>query len=187
LEVKLSGRHLNPELQDLNFEIAQYYNTIDVWCVNDEYPARIEVDTRLITFDKPLRFRDFDAYLPEGMWLHRKYDREYNNAIVSMSENWNHILTSYVFPFPDEDEMAAATEGKKKDAEEENIIANTAQQLYNREEEIKKKRVKAEKDMPYTLTSSKKLMQLKGSGSSSQAVKDSLKAKGGDKKDKKKK
>ena len=49
------------------------------------------------------------------MWLHRKYDREYNNAIASMTENWNHILSNRLFSTPD-DEVNGGESQSNKDA-----------------------------------------------------------------------
>jgi hypothetical protein len=185
VELKLVGRHLNYELQELNFEIAQYYHNVDIWCVNDEYPPVIEIDTRLINFHTPLRFRDLDHFLPEGMWLHRKYDREYNNAIVGMTENYNHILTSHLFPFPNEGEEAQK-QGEEGGVNEDEAILQ-AKEMFEAQNELKKNKTKAKKDIPYILTSSKKLMQLKSAGANAKAVKESLKKGEGKGTDKKKK
>jgi hypothetical protein len=162
----------------LNFEVAQYYHDVLVWSVNNEYPQQIEIDTRTVSFDKPFRFRDLDMHLPEGMWLHRKYDREYNNAIIGMTENWNHVLTSTLFPTPEEEEG----EGKK---EEEDQMLSMGKVMLDEQEAAKKKKVKSKKDMPLILASSKKIMQLKNAGADNKAFKESLKK--GDKGDKDKK
>jgi hypothetical protein len=130
----------------------------------------------LVTFDKPFRFRDVETYLPEGMWLHRKYDREFNNAIISMTENWNHILSNRLFSLPDDD-----TGNPENSAGQNTPIIQLAKEINERDEEMNKKKKTVKKHMPYTLTTSKKLMQLKGQGADAKAVKEALK-KGKDKK-----
>jgi hypothetical protein len=171
---------LNYHIQTLDFEVAQYYHKIDVWCVNDTYPPRLEIDSRLVSFDKPLRFRDVETFLPEGMWIHRKYDREYNNAIIGMTENWNHILSNRLFSAPAE--LATAGEGQSN--VELSPTLQHAKEMNEKSEELKKNKKKAKKDMPFSLTSSKRLMQLKGQGANAKAVKEALQ-KGVDKSKKK--
>ena len=118
------------------------------------------------------------------MWLHRRYDREYNNAIIGMTENWNHVLASRIFSLPD-DENSDSTITKDK---EDSMIASIAKEINEKEEEKKKTKKKIKKDIPFIMTTSKKIMQLKGQGATYKAVKESLK-KGpkGDKKEKKSK
>lgn len=47
---------------------------------------------------KPFKFSDLVKMLPDGMWLHRKYDSYRNLAIVTLGENYNIMISSYNYP-----------------------------------------------------------------------------------------
>ena len=148
-------------------ELAQYFHHVDVWCKNDEYPPLIEIDQRLVEPSRPFKFEDLYKMLPEGMWLHRKYDRMFGNSIASMGENFNHILCSTLFPAEDDEEDQEELFGIKPEKYEQ-IIQN--QQNLN---VVKKKKIPLQ--MPILAASSKKLMQLKSEGSDAKAIRKLMK------------
>lgn len=45
-----------------------------VWCFNDTYPARIEVDCKDLSPSYPIKLGDVEKMLPYGMYLHKMYD-----------------------------------------------------------------------------------------------------------------
>lgn len=169
---------LHPLIRDLDFETCQYYNEVEVWCVNDQYPPILEIDARLINYYTPFKFIDLAEMLPEGMWLHRKYDSMIQMAIISMTENYNHILASTIFPLDDQTNK---------------VVDNTekVQVVMQRDEEIKKEiKEKTSKkkvvSMPFTAVSAKKLLSLKSEGADKKSFLSALKkGPGSDKKDKK--
>lgn len=121
LQIKLVGRHLNELISDLDFELAQLYNEVDVWVTTDDYPPIIELDCRMVSHKKPFKFLDLIKLLPEGMWLHRKYDSLMYQSIVTLGENYNLLLSSNNFPVVDPDDP----EGEKIGFTQEEIMANT--------------------------------------------------------------
>lgn len=127
MRLKLVGRHLQHLVENLDVELAQLYNQVDVWCANDEYPPLIEIDCRWLGHKTPYRFRDLIKILPEGMWLHRKYDSYMNQAIATLGDNYNILLSSYNFPFshPDREE---------KDYMDTTVLANIPSKYANDQE-----------------------------------------------------
>jgi hypothetical protein len=176
LQLKLVGRHLQPLLQDMNVEIAQFYFDVDVWCKNEEYPPILEIDTRLISPDHPFKFLDLSLMLPEGMWLHRKYDRVMYNAIASMGENYNMVLASTQITAEDPDNAgevgADQTELSDELKEMNDFIEKT---------QGPKQKKKKSLSMPLSAASSKKLMQVKNEGADAKAIRKLMKT-AGDKK-----
>lgn len=104
MPLKLVGRHLNDVIADLDVEVCQLYLFADVWCSTDDYPAALEIDARLVTHKQPFKFSDLVLMLPDGMWLHRKYDSYRNLAIVTLGENYNILLASYNYPITNPDD-----------------------------------------------------------------------------------
>jgi hypothetical protein len=181
LKIKLVGRHLQPLVDNLGSELIQYYFDVDVWCKNDEYPPLIEIDQRLISPDKPFKFEDLYLMLPEGMWLHRKYDRVFGNSIASMTDNYNHILSSTLYP-ADDIKNAAGNE-------EEDLSTNEDMKTFNQfiEQTQGKKKKKTNLSMPIGVASSKKIMQLKSEGSDAKSIRKLMKKSDKDSKSKSKK
>ena len=91
-------------MADLDVEVCMLYSYVDVWCCTDEYPPAFEIDCRLISHKEPFKFSDLVTMLPNGMWLHRKYDSYRNLAIVTLGENYNILLASYNYPFVNPDD-----------------------------------------------------------------------------------
>ena len=55
-----------------------------MWCYNDTYPARIEVDCQDITPSYPIKIGDIEKMLPHGMYLHKMYDHRKFESIVKL-------------------------------------------------------------------------------------------------------
>lgn len=91
-------------LIDFDLELAQLFHQVDVWVTTDDYPPIIEIDCRIFTHKKPFKFVDLLKILPEGMWLHRKYDSLMYQSIVTLGENYNLLLASNNFPVIDPDD-----------------------------------------------------------------------------------
>ncbi len=45
-----------------------------VWCFNDTYPARLEMDCSMMSPNMPIKIGDIERMLPYGMYLHKRYD-----------------------------------------------------------------------------------------------------------------
>jgi hypothetical protein len=169
LEIKFVGRELNPYLRDMDIEFAQYFNKFDIWTVNDEYPPLLEIDVRRVFPWQPYKIIDLKMDLPEGMWLHRKYDNLMYQAICSMGENYNYFLSSNIIPF---DESYKTTD----ELEAEMMFDSDEEEELKKKEEAKKVvKKKTPHTMPVVTASAKKLMQIKGEGATRKALKDNLK------------
>lgn len=118
LELRLVGRHLNEMLTDFDLELAQLHHFVDVWVSTDDYPPILEIDCRLFIHKKPFKFVDLIKILPEGMWLHRKYDSLMYQSIVTLGENYNLLLASNNFPVADPDDP----EGEKLEVPPEELL-----------------------------------------------------------------
>jgi hypothetical protein len=180
LKIKLIGRHLQPYLQNLGVEIAQYYHEVDVWTTTEEYLPLIEIDTRLVSPDKPFKFLDLSLMLPEGMWLHRKYDRVMYNSIASMGENFNMILASTLYPADDPDNVSGAANNDEAELSGDIKHMNDFIEQTQGPKQNKKKAL----SMPLAVASSKKLLQIKSEGADTKAIRKLMKT-AGDKKIKK--
>lgn len=55
-----------------------------MWCFNDTYPARIEVDMLKASEERPYKIGDLQRDMPEGMFLHRCYDRRKHEPMVKL-------------------------------------------------------------------------------------------------------
>lgn len=117
--MKLVGRHLNEMITDFDLELAQLHHQVEVWVTTDDYPPMIEIDCRLFTHKKPFKFVDLVKILPEGMWLHRKYDSLLYQSIVTLGENYNLLLASNNFPVVDPEDP----EGEKLNIPQEELLA----------------------------------------------------------------
>lgn len=148
-------------LRDMDLEIAQQYHHVDVWVSTDDYMPLIEIDTRLVRPGFPLRFIELNTMLPDGMWLHRKYDKLMYNSIVHMGENFNYILSSTLYP-------AEEPEYDQENMEELTEQAKQLESVLNKPEEKKKKKNMA---LPFGAASSKKIMMAKTDGADRAAMK----------------
>lgn len=176
LPIKLTNKFYNPYVGSLDVELAQYYHEVDVWCTTDDYPPILEIDTRLITPGKPFKFLNLNLFLPEGMWLHRKYDSVMYNSIASMGENFNLIIAGKQYPLDE-----PGTSKEKED--QENEEARQIDALIDRGLQVKK--TKKGPSMPFSAASSKKIMQAKNEGADKAAIRKVMQSGGGEKKKKK--
>jgi hypothetical protein len=166
----------------MDVEIVQHFYDVLVWTKVEDYPPILEIDSRLIFPNKPFKFIDLSNMLPEGVWLHRKYDRVLYNSILSMSENFNYFLSSNAYPIDDTANLSLDKEEETQESEE----LKEMQELMNQAHHNKKK--KKAVTMPFTAVSSKKMMQTKNDGADPKALRKlMLGSKGGDKKAKGKK
>ncbi len=101
LQIKLAGRNLNELIDDFDLELAQLHHMVDVWVTTSDYSPILEIDCRLIGHKRPFKFIDLVKLLPEGVWLHRKYDSLMHQAIATLGENYNLLLASNNFPIVD--------------------------------------------------------------------------------------
>ena len=62
-----------------------------VWCFNDTYQARFEVDCSLLSPRNPIRIGDLEKMLPHGMYLHKKYNSQKFHAIARLKQT-NHYI-----------------------------------------------------------------------------------------------
>ncbi len=160
VDINLIGKGINPLLMDLDCEIAQYHRFVDIWTTVEDYPPIIEIDTRLIFPHKPFKFIDLQGMLPEGVWLHRKYDNVMQTSIASMGENFNYLLSSNLYPI---EELR----------EEGDFNQEQGQELMQMQEAMKlagKNKLKKKPTMPFQAASSKKLMQTKTEGADPAAL-----------------
>jgi hypothetical protein len=182
LDLKIVGKALNPVLADMDVEIVQHFHNVLIWTKVEDYPPIVEIDTRMIFPNKPFKFIDLSNMLPEGVWLHRKYDSVMHNAIASMSENYNYFLSSTAHPIDETTNLSLEKQESVEEAEEMKEMQKMMEQAH------KSKKKKKAVTMPFTAVSSKKMMQTKNDGADPKALRKlMLGSKGGDKKAKGKK
>jgi hypothetical protein len=169
IPIKLTGRNFNPYLNYQDLEIAQYYFSIDIWCKNEDYMPIIEIDTKMVFPGKPFKFIDVSMLLPEGMWLHRKYDNILYNSIVTMGQNFNYVISSTLFPSPD---PTIDLEKSNEEVEEDEVSDETKQfEAYiNQSKESQQTKKKKKQAMPIAVASSKKLLQVKSEGADNKSL-----------------
>lgn len=94
LPIEVVAQDKNHYLREFDAEHCQYFDKIDVWCFNETYLPILEIDARVITPTRCFRIADLEDFLPDGMFLHRKYDTCRHLSIFSIAETWNQILAS---------------------------------------------------------------------------------------------
>lgn len=154
----------------MDCELVQYYNEVDVWCKNEEWPPVIEIDARILRPYFPFKFIDLAKYLPDGIWLHRKYDNMYNNGIISVGDNFNYFISNKLYPFDDPSKVLKENEDESTISEE----LEARQEFLKNTQGIKKKSTKIV-TMPLVAASSKKILQLKSEGADAAALRNSMK------------
>lgn len=173
---------MNPVVADMDVEVVQHFHEVLIWSKVEDYPPLIEIDTRLMLPNKAFKFFDLSNMLPDGVWLHKKYDRVLYNAIASMSENFNTFLSSTNYPIEDTANLSLDKKDNAQDDEEMKEMQEMMDQAH------KNKKKKKAVTMPFNAVSSKKMMQTKNEGADPKALRKlMLGAKGGDKKPKGKK
>lgn len=58
-----------------------------MWCFNDTYPPRIEVDCSHLTPSFPIKIGDVERMLPHGMYLHKMYEKQKFRSVVNLKES----------------------------------------------------------------------------------------------------
>lgn len=121
---------------------------IYVWCFNDTYPARIEVDCKDLSPSYPIKLGDVEKMLPYGMYLHKMYDHQKFHSVVKLN-----MTNLYV--------------------QRKNLIVEQAEQIKDQRKKMQLAMVgekrkdaaggkkKTEKHVPEVVTSAKFLMQEK--------------------------
>lgn len=59
---------------------------LELWTYTDIYPPRIEVDISLSQVGNPVRLGDVEKLLPEGVFLHKKYQHRLYQPIITLEE-----------------------------------------------------------------------------------------------------
>ena len=57
---------------------------LNVWCFNESYPARLEVDCKDLSPSYPIKIGDIEKMLPYGMYLHKQYDHQKFQTVVKL-------------------------------------------------------------------------------------------------------
>ena len=65
-----------------NYQVKELY----VWCYNDNYPARIEINCEDISPSYSIKIGDIEKMLPYGMYLHKQYHHQRNRSVVTLTE-----------------------------------------------------------------------------------------------------
>jgi hypothetical protein len=94
LPIELVAEDKNHYIREFDSDVVQNIETLDVWCFNETFVPVIEIDARLVTPKKCIKIADLEDLLPEGMYLHRKYDSMRHHSIITINETWNQILAS---------------------------------------------------------------------------------------------
>mgnify|MGYP007088252774 CR=1 FL=1 len=59
---------------------------IDLWTYIDNYPPVLKLDFWYMTPNNPLRIGDIPKFLPNGMYLHKKYNHQLFHSIAKMTK-----------------------------------------------------------------------------------------------------
>lgn len=121
---------------------------IYVWCYNDTYPARIEVDCKDLTPTYPIKIGDVEKMLPYGMYLHKMYDHQKFHSVVKLNQTNLYVQRK---------NMVVEQAEQIKDQRKKMQLAMVGEK--KKGEAAGKK--KTEKHVPEVVTSAKFLMQEK--------------------------
>jgi len=66
-------------------EFSFLVSNIWVWCYNDRYPARIDIDCGMLSPSMPIKLGDVEKMLPYGIFLHKRYDTQRFHSVVKLS------------------------------------------------------------------------------------------------------
>ena len=55
-----------------------------VWCFNDVYPGRIDIDCSHLSVNMPIKIGDVEKMLPYGMYLHKQHKNQKFHSVVSL-------------------------------------------------------------------------------------------------------
>ena len=62
-----------------------------VWCFNDVYPARLEVDCQALSPNLPIKIGDVEKMLPYGMYLHKQYAHQKFHSVVRLQTTNSYV------------------------------------------------------------------------------------------------
>lgn len=67
---------------------CEFHQTVDslwVWCFNDVYPARMDLDCEMLTPNMSIKIGDVEKMLPYGMYLHKMYDHQKFHSVCRLT------------------------------------------------------------------------------------------------------
>ena len=67
-----------------NGDFKYHIRHLWVWCFNDVYPGRLDVDCSHLTTNMAIKVGDVEKMLPYGMYLHKQYNSQKFHSVVSM-------------------------------------------------------------------------------------------------------
>ena len=77
------------EDKSLHFDAGATFNyhvkSLWVWCFNDNYPGRIDVDCTFLSPNMSIKVGDVEKMLPYGMYLHKKYNNQKFHSVVTLT------------------------------------------------------------------------------------------------------
>lgn len=89
---------LNPVQEDksLHFQAGCEFHyllrELQVWCYTETYPPVIEVDCSILSPNMPIKIGDIELQLPNGMFLHKDWEKRRFHSIVKLTETNSYIL-----------------------------------------------------------------------------------------------
>jgi hypothetical protein len=125
------------------FNIKDLY----VWCFNDTYPARLEVNCEDLSPAYPIKIGDIEKMLPYGMYLHKMYDHQKFHSVVKLNNTNVYVQRK---------NMIVEQADQIKDQRKRMQLAMVSER--SRKDAGKKK---AEKHVPEVVASAKFIMQEK--------------------------
>ena len=107
---------LYPVQEDKSFHFQAgalfHYNVKElyVWCFNETYPARLDIDCQDLTPSFSIKIGDVEKMLPDGMYLHKMYHHQRFRSVVSLTQTNLYLQRKNAL----EDQTFAIMEQKKK-------------------------------------------------------------------------
>ena len=62
------------------------YKKLWVWCFNDTYPPKLEINCSMLSPNMPIKLGDLERMLPYGMYLHKKYSNQKFHSVVRLQQ-----------------------------------------------------------------------------------------------------
>ena len=122
---------------------------IYVWCYNDSYPGRIEVDCQNLTPSFPIKIGDIEKMLPYGMYLHKMYDHQKFQSVVKLRSTNVYVQRKNMVV-----EQAEQINEQRKKMQ----LAMVGEKRKEAQAAAKQGKKKAEKHVPEVVTSAKYLV-----------------------------
>ena len=60
--------------------------SLDLWTYTDKYPPRLDIDCSQMTIEESIKIGDVEKMLPEGVFLHKKYDHRKHQSVINLIE-----------------------------------------------------------------------------------------------------